>query len=248
MSDLEDELAAVLTEQAATVTATHDPLGDHARRMRERTTATRLTLSVAGVVAVAAGLLVVLPGQHKAAQPAKPPVLVTATTTTTTTTPPPDPSWRIGDFTAHGVHWIAYAVIRPSDPRLPNDALGCLATVGVPAGQPVDSPHQYPDGGGCAGLQPWHQDPLLVQSSVLPSTDTDPGPLPDVAVWATTPNVAAIDLVLADGRHDHATLLGSTAGVKLWITTHGVAFAPSIDFEDAHGHVLRHDSFALPGK
>ncbi|HVV19356.1 MAG TPA: hypothetical protein VHF06_07970 [Pseudonocardiaceae bacterium] len=246
MSDLEDELAAVLTEQAGTVTATPDPLHEHGRRMRERTAATRLTLSVAGVVAVAAGLVIVLPGQHKAAQPAKPPVLVT--TTTTAKAPPPDPSWRIGDFTAHGVHWIAYAVIRPSDPGMPNDALGCLETVGVPAGQPVDSPHQYPNGEGCGGLQPWGKDPLLGQASVLPSTDTDHGPLPDVAVWATTSNVAAIDLVLADGRHDHATLLGSTPGVKVWITTHGVAFAPSIDYKDAHGHVLQHDSFALPGK
>lgn len=241
--DIERDLSTVLTRRAGVPpTDIQHALVEHERRMRARSRAVR-TRAVAGATAmvaligVGAALAVDRPaGTPRPLPPATRPVQ-----------PPPvrrasDPALKLADFTAQGKQWTAYVMISRPGTRHAAPGDQCVQVVGVPAGAPPTSTDRYPDAEGCEGINVWQNDPLIGQLAVLPASDTNPGPLPDLTVWVTVPAVADISVVRSGGDTVHASPLGTLANVKVFVTSKEIKFAKRYTFRDAHGTILRQDN------
>lgn len=242
MSDLERELTSVLSQQAGPSGDPHAALAEHERRLAARAKVVR-NRSVAGVMAVVAAVGVSSALLLNGPSEPSPPVATQPTGEETTAPATADPgvvdSVKLADFTADGKDWTAFVTT--------TDEYGsrCFIIVGVPAGGPPDTHgvEQYPAGQGCQEPVVHPGDPLIAQMAVLPATDTDPGPLPHLTVWATVPEVAEISVAGAAGNTFTATLLDTMDDVKVWVTSETIANAQGFTMRDANGKVLREDEY-----
>jgi hypothetical protein len=117
----------------------------------------------------------------------------------------------------------------------------CVEIVGVPAGQPATSTDNYPSAEGCAAIQVFGNDPLIGQYAVLPVSDTQEGPLPNLTVWATVPAVADISVVRSGGDTIHASLLATAEDVKIFVTSKEIRNAQRYTYRDANGNIIQSD-------
>jgi hypothetical protein len=240
--DIERDLATVLTARAGHAhTDAHHAMAEHERRMRARGQAMR-TRAVAGA---AAAVAVVALGAALALNPFSTPRPLMAaappTRSAPMTRPAADPTFKLADFTAQGKRWTAYVMIdklTPPDETVPVD---CVEIVGVPAGQiaTTNTANWYPVSVGCHAIMHSPSDPLFGAFGVLNADDTDPGPLPNLLVVVTEPAVSDISIVDPGGDTSHASLLATTANVKIFVTSKHLELAKQVTYRDDRGTVLR---------
>ena len=245
--DIEHELSIMLSERAGQPDAdVHDAMAEHDRRMRARARAvrTRATAGVAVAVAlVGVGAAVVV---NHPLSTQRPPAPASAPTSVpqqpSLARPAPDADFKLTDFTANGKQWTAYVRITRMQFGASDPPSGrCVKVVAVPAGQPPTSTDLYPSAKGCDAIQVFGNDPMLGQYAVLPASDTQDGPLPNLTVWATVPAVADISVVRSGGDTIHAALLGAATDVKIFVTSKEIKNAQRYTFLDAEGNVIQSD-------
>lgn len=233
-TELEHELAELLHTRATG--AIVDPgaaFAEHGQRLRKSSNRRMAALAV-GVVALVGGATLVFTHRPAPPQSVAAPLRVTNAPTPAT---PADPAFRLGDFTASGTTWVAWAVFKDN----------CLDIVGLRAGQPVDvhSPEQYSGAsGGCPLTVQDPSEPMVMMAGVLDgaSDETDTSPLPDLSVWVTQSEVARLDITLANKQTVPTRLLGSAGGLKVFLCDHSVKYYRADTYYDASGNQIYRDT------
>lgn len=241
MMDLEDRLRGTFTGMADEVAASTNPRADLEQRLatrrvnRWRTPA--LVAAAAVVVAAVVTPVVVFGGDGTN------PSVDSAATTTDSTVTDPDQSregqapndqypgmvagpFELGTFTRDGLTWRAEAYLEES-------AVCVVATSGEDLFNP--SPE-------CTPVSAWPRPPansLVMSLAVLSEGAPDTGPLPNLLLFVTAPEVATLDV--RDGPGDAVSVreLGASDKATLWLADFG---GPTEGFgytaKDAAGTVL----------
>jgi hypothetical protein len=212
MTQLEDRLRTALDELAATVPPSANPVAEHNRRVAATESRRRRPmLAAAAAVVVIAGVVVpsALNRGDGGGAPVAPPPTITATVLSPTGVDPglDDPyqsqvgePMHIRDFTENGRAWTAWAFLERTVTASGWGFRLCL--VGVPTGEPVNSPTRHPHSAGCTPLPGWPEGqppPKVVTRSVLGANRPSSGPLPGLLLFAALPEVSHLDVRAGDG-------------------------------------------------
>lgn len=226
MTDLEDRLRTTLAAQADELPPSRHPRADLERRLAARRRSARLrpvvlTAAAAVVLVVGVAVPVLLARGDGDAGPR----IADAPPTSAQVPPPSDPApgdlllapVSIGEFTDLGQRWNAVVYAE-------HDAEGnqfCL--VAMPTNAEPDSTAHHPASQGCEPIGPdtWPIPPAdsLVATRTPLSVGIDSGPLPNLMVFVTAPQVTALEVRAGDGSPVDVAKLGATDSFTVYLAT-----------------------------
>lgn len=230
MMDLEDRLRGTFTGMADEVPASANPRADLERRLATRRSdrwrMPALAAAAAVVVAAVVTPMVVFQGDDGVGA-------ADQTTSAGQTEPgvtdgldPPPGAMPLGNFTKNGKDWQAVAYHEEN-----KVCVLAMATDGSESGQP-----------GCTEIGPWPHPPAIGHTqtiSVLSEGLPDSGPLPNLLLFVTSPQV--VELTVRNGPGEPVALekLGVSDTGTLWLADfEGSTQGYGWDAKDAAGNYI----------
>jgi hypothetical protein len=255
MIELEERLRSALTDLAGELPASSNPMAEQRRRQARRIRPARrrpmLALAAAaGVLAIAVVPAAVTrdaqPGDGVASGPGVQAGQPTAEPRHLDPSPDgpyltiTDGPFPIGEFTEGGRRWSVLAFLERHPVGSSWVHRACV--VAVPPGATPNDPNRHPGSTGCAALSDWPADqpPLKVHTRALLQSDTPGGgPLPNLLLFFTVPDVTRLEVQAGYGEPARVTELARTSDLAMYVADFGTTSAGfGYTARDATGAVI----------